>query len=61
MSTGAGRSHKAVTPNTENFADLIDGVLIVAEQNGMSPTAQGRLFSVQIGFVQRLDIGRRKS
>lgn len=25
-----------VTPNTENLADLIDGVLIVAEQNGMS-------------------------
>lgn len=50
-----------VTPDTENLADLIDGVLIVAEQNGMSPTAQYRLFAVQTGFVQRLDIGRRKS
>ena len=49
-----------VTPDGEHFADLVDGVAIVAEQNAMGSTAQGRLIPALTRIAEGLDFGLGK-
>ena len=49
-----------VTPDCEYFADLVDGVAIVAEQNAMGSTAQGRLIPALMRIAEGLGFGRGK-
>jgi len=41
----------------EDVADLVDGVTLVAEQDAMGSTTQGRLFALHVSIVQGLEVG----